>query len=512
MPEETSDEKGLLNTLTRHRDRLITVGFLIVGGLAAAGQQMPAPAPNATPPASTAVKEFTVQEAVDYALANYPAVRASLEQYNAAQAGVGLARTNYLPRLDGAWQGDRGSRESVLGVLLPQSPNILTGTQGGITPHANRPFWTSGAGFLLSWEPFDFGYRGAQVRSARATENRARAQVTVTRLGVAAAVAEAALAVLANERRVSATQADVNRRQIFAKSVHALVDAHLRPGADASRAEAELAAARTRMILAQEADEVGSVALAQTLGLAGTTVRIKPGPFLQIPPQPSWTGAPLVQHPAAVAQQARVEEEKARISVLNHSYVPHFTTEGLISARGSGERTDGTVKPGLNGLGFDVYNWEAGATVQMDLTSIFATRQKKKVEVANQRREEAVYTQTMQTLTGQQQTALAELDGARRVAENTPTELAASRQSEQQALARFHAGLGTIVDVAEAQSLLEQAEMDDALARLSIWRALAELSAADGDITPFLTTASSMPASSKAASSKAASSKAQGGH
>ena len=87
---------------------------------------------------------------------------------------------------------------------------------------------------------------------------------------------------------------------------------------------------------------------------------------------------------------------------------------------------------------------------------------------------------------------MAQLDGARRVAENTPTELAASQQSEQQALARFHAGLGTIVDVADAQDLLAQAEMDDSLARLSIWRALAELSAADGDITPFLNTANSM--------------------
>ncbi|MFZ0663981.1 MAG: TolC family protein [Acidobacteriaceae bacterium] len=455
-----------------------------LAGLAAVGQQTAAPAVN--------VKEFTVQEAVDYALANYPAVRAALEQYNAAQAGVGLARTNYLPRLDGVWQGDRGSRESVLGVLLPQSPNILTGTQGSVTPHAYRPFWTSGAGFLLSWEPFDFGYRGAQVRSARATENRVRTQVAVTRLGVAAAVAEASLAVLADEQRVSASLADVNRRQVFAKSVHALVDAHLRPGADASRAEAELAAARTRLILAQQDSEVGSVALAETLGLAGSNVRITPGPFLQIPPDQAQAAASLEDHPVAVAQQERIEEEKARISVLNHSYAPRFTTESLISARGSGQTSTGDVRPGLNGLGFDVYNWEAGLTVSMDLTSMFSIHERKKVEVANRRSAEATYTQTMQILTGQQQTALAELDGARRVAENTPTELAASQQSEQQALARFHAGLGTIVDVAEAQGLLAQAEMDDSLARLSIWRALAELAAANGDLTPFLNTASSM--------------------
>lgn len=449
---------------------------------------------NAQQAASPATRQFTVPEAVDYALANYPAVRAALEQYNAAHAGVSLARTSELPDLNGVWQADRGSRESVLGVLLPQSPNILTGTQGGITPHANRPFWTSGAGVLLSWEPFDFGYRRAEIRSAAATETRAGDQVTLTRLGVASAVAEASLALLADEKRVDATLADVNRREVFARSVHALVDAHLRPGADASRADAELAAARTRLILAQEQSTLGSIALAQVLGLAGTRVAIEPGPLLQIPPDDKWAQVSVDKHPAAVAQEDRVAEEKARMRVLNHAYYPHFTTEALLSARDSGQRADGTVAPGLSGLGFSAYNWEAGLTAQMDLTAIFSIHQRKRVETANQRREEAVYTQTLQVLTGQQQTALAQLESSRSVAQNTPVELSASQQGELQATARFRAGLGTFVDVAEAQNLLAQAELDDSLARLSIWRALAELAAADGDLTPFLNTIKNMPA------------------
>ncbi|HEU5352011.1 MAG TPA: TolC family protein [Terracidiphilus sp.] len=445
-------------------------------------------AQQAAPPP---VRRFTVPQAVEYALRNYPAVQAAMEQYNAARAGVGLAKTNYLPRLDSVWQGDRGSRESVLGVLLPQSPNILTGTQGGVTAHANRPFWTSGAGVLLSWEPFDFGYRGARVQAAQKTAARVEAQVTLTRLGVAAAAAEACLALLADEQRVQAMAADVNRREVFAKSVHALVDAHLRPGADASRADAELATARTRWILAQEESEVGGIALAQLLGLAGTRVEMDPGPMLQVPADAKADEMPVANHPAAQVERGRVEEEKARIRVLNREYYPHFTTEGLLSARGSGERSDGSVEPGANGLGFSAYNWEAGLTVQMDLTSIFAIHERKRVEVSNRRREEALYTQTLQSLTAQQQTATAQLQGARRVAQNTPIELASSRQGEQQATARFRAGLGTIVDVAEAQSLLAQAEMDDSLARLRIWRALAEQAAANGDLTPFLDAAKS---------------------
>ncbi len=460
------------------------VPLFFLGGLPLLAQQ----------PAGPPVREFTVEQAVDYALAHYPSVQASLEQYNAARSSVALARTDLLPDLQTVWQGDRGSRESVLGVLLPQYPNILTGTQGSVTPHANRPFWTSGAGVLLSWEPFTFGYRHAEIRSALATEQRTQQQVTLTRLGVASAVAEASLALLADQQRVTVSQADLDQRQVFARSVHALVDAHLRPGADASRADAEVATARTRLIQAQTDQHVGSVALAQVLGLAGAQVSIQPGAFLETPPDAGWAEPPPARNPAALVQQGRVEEEKAKVRVLNHAWYPHFTPEALLSARGSGERSNGTVEPGANGLDFSAWNWEAGLTAQMDLTSFFAIHERKKVELANFRQQEQLYTQTLQNVTAQQQTALADLDGARRVAQNTPVELEASRQGEQQATARFRAGLATSVDVAQAQDLLAQAEMDDSLARLGIWRALAELAAANGDLTPFLSMAANTPA------------------
>jgi outer membrane protein TolC len=72
------------------------------------------------------------------------------------------------------------------------------------------------------------------------------------------------------------------------------------------------------------------------------------------------------------------------------------------------------------------------------------------------------------------------------VARNTPIQLAAARATEQQATARYKAGLASIVEVAEAQRLLTQAEIDDALARLNVWRALLALAAAEGDLAPYL--------------------------
>jgi len=41
-------------------------------------------------------------------------------------------------------------------------------------------------------------------------------------------------------------------------------------------------------------------------------------------------------------------------------------------------------------------------------------------------------------------------------------------------------------EVAEAQRLLAQAEIDDAVARLGVWRALLAAAQARGDLAPFL--------------------------
>ena len=73
-------------------------------------------------------------------------------------------------------------------------------------------------------------------------------------------------------------------------------------------------------------------------------------------------------------------------------------------------------------------------------------------------------------------------DPAIRIAANTPAELQAARQLEVQVQARYRAGLGTVVEVAEAHRLLRQSETDDSLARLGIWHARLALAAAEGDM------------------------------
>src|SRR5712671_5274010 len=70
---------------------------------------------------STAAGPLSVNDAVQLALKNYPRIIENRARANAADAGVALARTSYLPRLDMVWQENRATHNNVFGLLLPQS-------------------------------------------------------------------------------------------------------------------------------------------------------------------------------------------------------------------------------------------------------------------------------------------------------------------------------------------------------------------------------------------------------
>jgi outer membrane protein TolC len=268
-----------------------------------------------------------------------------------------------------------------------------------------------------------------------------------------------------------------------------LVTNELRPGADASRSRAELAAAQTLQIQAEQSRDVARAALAQLLGVTPDTISIQPGPLLDSPPATPVPSIMASQHPLALAGAAAVTEVKAREYALNRSYFPRLYLQAAEYARGTGIQADGHTGGVASGLGPNIQNWAIGASIVFPAFDYFSVRAKKEAEVHNELAATARYKQTLQDVTGQVEKAKAVLDGARRVAQNTPIQLEAARATEQQATARYKAGLGNITEVAEAQRLLTQTEIDDSLARLGVWRALLGVAAAEGELAPFLASA-----------------------
>jgi outer membrane protein TolC len=316
---------------------------------------------------------------------------------------------------------------------------------------------------------------------------RARAGEALTRLDVQSAVASAYLTVVASQRVVSAAQADLDRREVLRRAVQSLVDNQLRPGADASRAEADRAAAQTRLVQAQQNAIVAEATLLRVLGMTAGNVGVAgDGLVTRLPPAeasaPTAATHPLVQvHEAAVAQSRAAED------VLARSDYPRVYLQSSVFARGSGANPSGTFDGGVDGLGLDRANWAAG--VQIVFPNVFdfsGLRARKTAAAATTRAEAALADEATLSVTSQQRTAGALLESARALAASTPVQVAAARQSESQARARYDAGLTSMVEVADAQSLLAAADVQDQLARVDVWRARLAVAIAQGDLTPFV--------------------------
>ena len=190
-------------------------------------------------------------------------------------------------------------------------------------------------GATVTWEPFDFGLRNASVAAATAAKTRNEATLKRTEFEISVAAADAFLTLVAAQETVRAAQAGVDRAQSLSQSVRAQADAQLRPGADVSRTEAELAAARTQLVQAQQAQDIARALLSQFIGIPPDQITVSAARLLQLPPEQTPSPFDAAQNPVAVEQNTLIDQKKAELQVLEKSYVPRLFAQGSAFARGN---------------------------------------------------------------------------------------------------------------------------------------------------------------------------------
>jgi len=437
-------------------------------------------------------RPLTLEQVIDLAKRSYPAIQAAQAQQRAALETVGVARTAYLPQTDLLWQTNRATANNIYGLLLPQGViSPITGPVIGTD--VSRSAWSSGGGALLSWQPFDFGVRAARVNAAQQGTEAAKQAAALATLEGSVGAASAFLDVAAAHQLVTVAEANVRRLEAFDKTIHVLVDNSLRPGADASQADAQLALAQNQLVQAQTQEDVRRSALSKYLRPAEEHPEIDASQVLAALPVSDPETTKTTANPAALQESFLIKQQDAQKRALDRSYVPVFNTLGAVSGRGAGTDLNGQFPGGTAGLLPDTFNWAAGVQVTFSVFDYFGLREQKKVQQANTQAEQARYNQVSDEISVAVAQARATLAGARKIAANTPIELSAAQASEQQQQARYRSSLATVVDVATTEGVLSQAEADDAIARLSVWRAELGVAAAQGDLAPFLQLLKSQP-------------------
>ena len=300
-----------------------------------------------------------------------------------------------------------------------------------------------------------------------------------TRLDVASTVADAYLTLLAAQQTQRAAEAQRDRAATVDKIISALVNSDLRPGADLSRSRAEIPAADP-VIQAERAVAEARITLEEMTGAPLTAIET------DLSKRSPGIGQPAgITHPALVEQRAALEEARARIHALDRVDRDSWRRRPVM--RGAPARTRMEPPVALWPASVRIYqNRALGMTVTFPALELPSLRARKAIEQAHVGAEQAREQQIDIEIRVRARRAEAALDAAVRIAAQTPAQLEAARAGERQARARYQSGLANLTELADAQRLLTASEIDDALARLNVWRAMLALASARGDLQPFL--------------------------
>lgn len=428
---------------------------------------------------------LTLEQAIAIAIENYPSIKASLAQEFAAKSEIDLARTSYLPKMDLIWQTNRTTSNNITGSMYSQS--IMPNITGPVTPRSSsKTAWCSAAGVLLIWEPFDFGLRQANVNLARVQLEKALKESRLTEFNLMAIVADSYIKVLAAKQTVRALKANLERTQTFLTLVESLVKSGLRPDVDFNRAMIEISSAKVKITQAIENEKIGLEALGQFLGIPGKEIMIEEDRLLTVPNQLACFEYSLADHPVLSLQMANVNHFMSKEISVASSYAPEVNLLLGASARGSGFDSMGRVESDSRGLGLARSNYSVGISVTFALLDYAPIEAKKRIARFNAQRESALYDQIAEELTSKIAEAQIAVQSALEVAQQLPVQLKYSRDSEKQITVRYQSGLVNILEVADAQRQLTQADAENDLAALGVWRALLNLYIAQGDLSPFL--------------------------
>jgi outer membrane protein TolC len=476
---------------------LLSSGMMTLAGCAGVGSRGVAapvsvtradvPAPTAStvdlegpdPPLATTV--LTLGDVVREALANHPRIRAARADERAAEARVDASRLRGLPAAGVSAELNRSTGNTTPGLFFPAQgfPAIAGPVE---SKSLDGGTWQTGASVWASWDALSFLREAGTVDASLASRKASSAQLSVEQLDVAYGAADAFLLLLEAQEAARAASAAEARADTLVKMTRPLVDQSLRPGVDLARALAALAAARTAVATATETRDVRRADLTVAIGRVGVAVEAAPGNLLDAVDVTGASG--VADNPSVLVADALVQRLDAERDVVRAQFLPRVDLVAALYARGTGLSVGGLAQSPASGLVPDVPNWAAGLVVTWSALDIPGIRARSRAASADYSAAVARRDDVVLAVSGQLERASAFLRGARGIARATPVALAFARAAEQQAVARYRSALSPIVDVADAEQALTQAETNDAIARIEVRRALLALGRASGDLGP----------------------------
>lgn len=438
---------------------LVGVVLALLGGVFEAGAQTPAPV--TPPPTRDALTQrpISVDEAVAFALENQPNIRARLGDYVAAKYRVDQALAPLLPQV-----------ASSVSTSRSQTTTLSTSSTTGITTstQVNRDFHeTFAAQITLSQILFDFGKNAASIDAARKLSEVALEDVELQRQLITQSVKQAYTNINFARRLIRVNEQALQRAELNLRSARGFFEVGTRPKSDVTRAEVDVANARVDVIRARNAERLARVALNTAMGVPADTATQVLDNLVYQPSTMDRTRLmeeALRRRPESRQARLRAEAAEALVRRTFRDFFPDITGSGAY----------GGVRTTLDEA------WSATLSLQWSIfdggNRLARYREARANYEAAQARVRATELDIQRDV---EQTQITVSEAEERI-QAAQKAVESAQENFRLAQGRFDAGVGTILELTDAQLALTLAQNTEAQALADYRIALSNLDRAAG--------------------------------
>lgn len=399
---------------------------------------------------------FTLAEAIAYAMEHNPRVGGAAAQVREARARITQRKAV------------RGPQFGVNNFVFRQGP-VIPGFSPGDPPAV--PPYRYNVGAFLSQVIFDWGQRSALQRSAERQAEAARLRETETRNDVRLVVSAAFFNILraeqllavARERQTSATEQLRVAKARFEQDVA--------PRFDVIRMEAELANAEQEVIDAENEVALTKATFNTALGrevAAPVEVRHTPEPEHPDVPFDAARETAVTVRPQLGALQEQIRSGEQEVKARRAENRPQVNATGAYD------------RPNPGGFAPTSYRYNFGLVMSWPFFDNGLTRGRVREAEALLESDRLALVQARQQIELEVRQALLDIGEAEKRIAASQKELDAAREALRVAEVRYRAGLGTTVEVTDAQVAVARAGQNLAGSQFDYEVAIARLEFATG--------------------------------
>jgi len=442
-------------------------------------------APDAA--ATTAPRAITLREAISYARIHQPSLVAARARVAVARGQAQLPRAARSPKvtagaelLVGTNNNTTASYGGPLGFDVPRIGGTPANASASLSPEPS-----TFAGIGVRQEVYDFGRLSAQADAldlfARATEEDAQS----ADLDLVLFVEESFYAVQGARSVHQAADAAVKRAQEHRNFANANVTAQLRPPIELTRAEADLARRQAELVHADGALRAAQQVLAAAIGATEPALDAGADDMTYVAPVAigSALGDLDRREPSVRAAIDSLHGQHALTRAIEAELHPDLSLSAGVTGRAGGSPVATNPTPAGAGWLPDVPNWNAMVVLSwplLDRTVDVRAEVSRRLEQVRAADVDA-QREHLRAAVGQ---AYEELDVSTQALPALQRAVDAATANQAQADARFNKGLGTSVELADAEALLTDTQIDLAVGQFQRARARARLARVIAEVVP----------------------------